>query len=107
MLRLCQVIDRINQWAGNVFCYLIIFMMLTGVYEVAMRYFFNRPVMGTYELSELMLAAIVFFGLAYTAVEQGHIRVDLITSILPKKIQAFLDDIATLTGIGIFTLIVI
>ena len=80
-------------------------MMLLTATDVTLRYLFRRPITGTLELTELMLAVLVAFGLAYTAVHNGHIRIDFIISRFCPRVQAFIDSITTLLGIGIFSVI--
>jgi TRAP-type mannitol/chloroaromatic compound transport system permease small subunit len=91
MLRLCKVIDRINHLAGNVFCYLILFMMLTGVYEVAMRYFFNRPTIWVWEMNGLMLCVLVALGGGFVLLKQSHVRVDILYDRFPERKKAVVD----------------
>lgn len=56
---------------------LFLLMMMTFV-DVVGRNFFNRPLNGAAELTELMLAAIVFLMLPFIAIRQKHIVVDLL-----------------------------
>ncbi len=72
------VISRINLWLGigsGLAAALI--MLLTG-FEVVMRYFFNRPTLWSVEISEYLLVACAYLGLAYTLEHGGHVRVELI-----------------------------
>jgi len=54
---------------------------------------FNRPVEGTYELTEYMMAFVVGFGIAYCAVLKGHISIELVVSRLPQRTQAIIDTV--------------
>ncbi len=85
--------------------FLAVMMFLTTA-DVILRYVFNRPITGAYELTGLMLAILVAFGLAYTQVHKGHIRIDFIISRFSPRVQAFVDSITTLIGIAIFSLII-
>src|SRR4030066_331803 len=65
-------------------------LMMLGAADVVGRYLFNSPIQGTMEVSELLLAGIVFFGWAYTQAARGHITVDLFFSRIPSRGQAIL-----------------
>jgi len=57
-------------------------MMLTCV-DVIGRYFFNTPVTGGFELTEMMLAALIFFGLPLVTIRNEHVMVDLLDPVTP------------------------
>ena len=100
------VIHNISNWlniAGA--CVLSILMFLTVV-DVSLRYFFNHPLRGTFELTELMMVAIVVLGLGYTAATGGHISVDIVVSRFKGRSRQTVDFINLVLGIAIFSLIV-
>lgn len=66
-------------------CLLFLLMALILV-EVLTRYVLHSPLGISDEMGGYMLVAITFMGLAYTWKEDGHVRVDLLISRLPKKI---------------------
>ena len=84
--------------------FLAVMMVLTGV-DVLGRYLFNKPVPGSYEMTEFMMPVVIAFGLAYCALEKGHVRVELVTSRLPKRTQAVMNTIVTLVFLGLFILV--
>ncbi|WP_253447436.1 TRAP transporter small permease [Halomonas sp. Y3] len=61
-------------------------MMLLTTADVTGRYFFNSPILGTVELTQLMLAALVFLSLPVVCWRQEHISVDLLDAIFPAKL---------------------
>ena len=83
---------------------LVSIMVLTGA-DVTLRYLFNSPITGSYELTEVLMVVIVAFGLAYCASEKGHVRVDLVVSRLPRRAQAVMNFIASLAFLSIFVII--
>jgi TRAP-type transport system small permease protein len=80
-------------------------MMFLTVVDVVGRYFFNRPVTGSYELIQFMMAILVSFGISYTAVEKGHVGVDLLTVKLTAKTRAIIACVTNLVGLALFALI--
>jgi TRAP-type C4-dicarboxylate transport system permease small subunit len=83
---------------------LVIMMLLTAL-DVIFRYIFNRPIAGSIELTEFMMAIMVSFGIAYCAVMGGHVSVDIVVSLLPKKTRTIIDTITTLLSLGLFLLV--
>lgn len=80
-------------------------MMLLTASDVIFRYIFNRPIAGSIELTEFMMATMVSFGIAYCAVLGGHVSVDVVVSLLPKKVRTIIGIITTLLSLGLFLLI--
>jgi TRAP-type transport system small permease protein len=67
--------------------WLLLAVALVTVADALLRYFVGRPIQGTFEGSELVLAAIIFFGMPYTSLTDGHISVDFLTSRLGARTQ--------------------
>lgn len=87
-------VDRFNCWTGRIVSYLAIVMMLTIMYEVISRYFFNAPTLWSTELNIYLLCAYVLLSGGAIMQENGHVRVDLLWTTLSKRGQA-VADIAT------------
>jgi len=83
---------------------LLIAMMLLVVSDVIMRYFFNNPITGTFELTRLGMACLVF-AVAYTAVKGQHVTVDLVMARQPKKVQAIFDSVTLFFGLALMVVI--
>jgi len=80
-------------------------MMLLTASDVTLRYVFNKPIVGSFDLTEYMMAIVVAFSLAYCAVMKGNVRVDLVVSRLSQRAQAIIDSVTGLLGLGLFSLI--
>jgi len=80
-------------------------MMLLTAADVAGRYFANRPIKGSWELVGLMLICAATWGLAYCQIQKGHIRVTVLLERFSPRLQAILNSLAYLIGIGAFSLI--
>jgi TRAP-type C4-dicarboxylate transport system permease small subunit len=61
-------------------------MMLLTTADVGGRYFFNSPILGAVELTQLMLAALVFLSLPVVCWRQEHVSVDLLDAVFPVKL---------------------
>jgi TRAP-type C4-dicarboxylate transport system permease small subunit len=72
---------------------LLFFLMLLTLVDVVSRYIFNAPINGSFEITELLLAAIIFSALPLVSAKDDHITVDLIDAFVPRFI-AWLRDVA-------------
>jgi TRAP-type C4-dicarboxylate transport system permease small subunit len=80
-------------------------ILLTCV-DVSMRYFFNRPLAGTYDLVSLMGAVIAAFAMPYTMVMKGHVAVDLVVRKLSGKKKLAIETVTHVVGILLFLIMV-
>jgi TRAP-type C4-dicarboxylate transport system permease small subunit len=80
--------------------------MLITTADVVGRGFFNKPIAGTFELSEYMLAVIILLGAAYTQQVKGHVAVDFLTSRFSMKTQALCQMLVLFLSLFIVTILV-
>jgi len=80
-------------------------MMFLTVADVSLRYLFNKPILGSYEMTEYMMAMLVAFTIAYCAVNRGHVNVDLVITRIPERARATLSIFTDLICIIFFSLI--
>ena len=105
-------LQRLDGWghaADRALCIasaaIILFMMLLTTVDVVLRYAFNSPLPGVYELQEFMLVGVVFLALAYIQSSNGHIYVDLLTNRLSERGQAVTKIFSHAVSLLIFGLI--
>jgi len=80
-------------------------MMFLIMTDVVLRYVFNSPLSGSYEIIEYMMAILIAFAVVYCAHQQGHVSVDILFDHLPKNFQAILRCLTTLVVFILFLLI--
>lgn len=69
-------------------CAAILFvMMLLTISDVALRYLFNAPLRGAYELTELSLAMLIYSGLPLVSLRNQHVTTDFLDRYLDRKGQ--------------------
>lgn len=90
--------------AVGVLC--VILMMVLTTADVVARYIFNSPTMWADEMAAYLLIAIVFLGLAQTLRTNNHIRIDVLTSLLPPHVRRVLEVIAHVVGF-VFAIVLI
>ena len=78
-----------------------IFVVVSTLFDVFLRYFFNRPIAGVIELNQCMMPIMVFMAVAVTQRRQGHIGVTLIVSRLKEHYQVFFEIICYMLAIGV------
>jgi len=81
----------INRIIKNLCLILLFFMMILGTVDVIGRYLFNHPILGTFEIFEILLPAIVLLGLGYTQENRAHVRMEIFISRLSVRKQTFLN----------------
>lgn len=81
------------------------FMMVLTLVDVIGRYLLSIPVTGAFEITEFMLASVIFLGLPLVTSNEGHITVDIIDSFISPFIVNFLEAVATLIGAAGFSLL--
>src|SRR5262245_22678539 len=79
--------------AALIFC----LMLLTCV-DVVGRYFFNKPVLGGFKLTEMLLAALIFAVLPLVTLRGEHIIVDILDPVTPDWLFRVQHLVATLLG---------
>jgi len=83
---LLKYIDKLSEWSGKVFAWLIIPLTFGLVYEVVARYVFNAPTIWAYDLSYMLCGTLFMMGVAYTIHHKAHVRVDVFYQTLsPRK----------------------
>jgi TRAP-type C4-dicarboxylate transport system permease small subunit len=71
-----------------------------------LRGFFNKPIPGTFEISQYMLAVFILLGAAYTQQVKGHVGVDFVTSRLSPRLRAICEILTTLLSLLIIAVVV-
>lgn len=84
-----KVID-IQQFISNIF---LIFIMSIITFDVLGRNLLNKPLKGTYEMTELGAALLVFFALAITHRKDDHITIDFFVERFSEKVRNILNGI--------------
>jgi TRAP-type C4-dicarboxylate transport system permease small subunit len=64
-------------------------MMLLTFADVIGRYAFSRPIPGAFEITEVLLAGLVFLGLPLVTARGEHVSVHLLDDRLPTGIRRF------------------
>lgn len=74
--------------------------------DVILRYFFNKPILGSLELSEIAMATLLFLCIGYVTRVREHFAVELVASRFPLKGQVMVERFGYLIGLVVCALIV-
>ena len=99
MRKVERMMTLIIEACGIIGVVILLAMMMMTVADVIMRYFFRQPIIGSMEISVTLMVCVVFLGIGWCALNDGHISVEIITGKLSKRGQALLngfDNIVTL-----------
>jgi len=83
-----KTIDTLIEKQGRLTSFLIVPLLFIVLYEVMMRYAFNAPTIWGFEATMFVYGMHYMLGLSFMENAQGHVRVDIVTNLLPKKVQA-------------------
>ena len=83
---------------GFIAAVMLFAMMLLTCADVIGRYFLDRPIFGAFELTETLLAALIFAGLQLVTLRNEHVTVDLLDPITPDWILQLQHIIACAIG---------
>jgi TRAP-type C4-dicarboxylate transport system permease small subunit len=85
--------------------WVLVALMAYTVFDVILRYVFNKPFSGSLEVTEFAMSVIVFLGIAYCGWTGGHVAVDILNRPLQDPRLKFVPVILTLVGAILFVMI--
>ncbi len=95
---MARLLDRLT--------WMVLFVMMTmTMADVLLRKLTNTTIIGAGEITEMMMAVVVFCSLAQCQVEEGHIRIDLIMRKAGPRIQSVVDMVTQFLCFGLFCLV--
>lgn len=100
-----RIITVIADVAATISMVLIVGIMFFTTVDVVGR-FFDHPILGSYQISELILVWIICLAWPFTTGVNGHVRMEILISHLPQTAQNVIGLITQLLGLGIFILLV-
>jgi len=76
----------------------VVFMAISIDYEVVMRYLFVRPTSWVTDFCTYFILYICFLGTAWVLASEGHIKLEILLSVLSPKVQRVMNIITSLVG---------
>jgi len=100
--RVVETIARISMYVAVGL--LVPWPVLFTLYMLQRQFF--MPWIFVEEFTMYWMVAIICLGLAYTLFRRGHVRLDTLTKLLPKKISSILEVLVVLLGLAMLCLFV-
>jgi len=91
MLRLSHIIDNINKWVGKFVSLWIVVMTGVVMYEVIMRYVFNKPTIWAHELSLYIFGSMFILAGGYALHQKRMVNMDVFYGRFSAKGRAIFD----------------
>ena len=85
---------RYISWAGLAATF---FLMVVTTIDVILRKLpINASITGSYDMTEMGMVVIVFFGIAYFQSEHGHVRVEMFVEKFPYTVRCIVEGVVNL-----------
>jgi TRAP-type mannitol/chloroaromatic compound transport system permease small subunit len=88
MERFIKFADKLSEWFGKSFAWLILLMTFGVSYEVFVRYMLRAPTVWAFDVTYIMYGALFMMGGAYTLSRDGHVRADFLYRLWRPRVQA-------------------
>jgi TRAP-type C4-dicarboxylate transport system permease small subunit len=98
---------RIDIFMGYASACVVLVIMVFVSTDVVGRYFFNHPIPGTFEFSEVLLALIIFLALPYVQYLKANIAIRILSDRYPPRASKIFNIFCLLLGTVTFGLIAI
>lgn len=99
------LVERLQRAQLRLACGALIVLMMVTVLDVFLRYVFNRPIRGSYDIVECMLLIFVFHGMAAGFFGRRNIAIDLIDTFAGARAVALLIRLADVLSVVVLLLI--
>lgn len=105
-----KILDALSRWMGYVSAVAIMVLMLLVVADVSGRYLSSwiswaKPITGSSELASFIMIIVVFPALAWAALTNKHVQVDLLVARLSPRAQAIFGSATLLAALGTYVVI--
>ncbi len=80
-------------------------MMLLTIVDVVGRYLIGRPVPGAFEVTQVLMAVLIFTALPLVSARQEHVEIALFERVLPACVAAWRNAAVHLLGTAVAALV--
>lgn len=91
LLKVSRVIDTINGQIGRKMAWLILLAVIVATVNAIIRKLFNVSSNAWLELQWMLFGAVFLLCASWTLQVKEHIRIDIVNSQLPKRVQRWID----------------
>lgn len=95
----------IHLLSGGLAGIILFVIMMVTIVDVAGRDLFNAPLPGAFEMTQLLMAALIYAGLPSVSRQESHITIDLLDSVTPSVLVRTRQILVNLLGGGCMAVI--
>lgn len=95
--------DTIKKWhvyvdtaLAYISAVLVMFMMVLSSTDILLRYLFNRPIAGAYELMQFVMGGVAFLAFSYVQLKRANITVDVVSEKFTGRTEVAVDILSLL-----------
>lgn len=88
MIVLYRLAERAASWAGKLGAFCALLAGLFTCLDIAIRNFGGQGILGTVDITQLMIVACAFLTIPYGFMTESHVSVDIVTTRLPLRGRA-------------------
>ena len=99
--RLARIARRFEAGLGLAAGAVLFAMMALTFVDVVGRYVLSRSIPGGFEITQIMMAMLIFAGLPLVSGREEHVTVDLVDHLLPARLRRVLRVIVELACAGL------
>lgn len=81
-------------------------IMFLTVFDIVARSLFRMPILGSYEITQFLLAIFVLLGIGYTEQVDGHVKVTLFSERMPRRLRIGFDIFVSFLSSILFAVVV-
>ncbi|MBI3375828.1 MAG: TRAP transporter small permease subunit [Betaproteobacteria bacterium] len=96
LLRFSRAVDAINECVGRATYWLILVAVLVSAGNALVRYSLNVSSNAWLEIQWYLFSAVFLLCAGYTLLHNQHVRIDVITGHLSKRLQTWVDILGTI-----------
>ncbi|WP_324751738.1 TRAP transporter small permease subunit [Roseovarius sp. Pro17] len=93
---LLAVADGISVTLGYVAQAMVLILIASMLYEVVARYAFGAPTLWAFDIAYMSTGVLFVLGAAQALREDAHVRIDFLSSKMPRRVRGAIDGIAFL-----------
>ncbi len=107
LLRISRAIDRATAFIGRSVTWLILLSILVSAANATSRKLFSVSSNGWLELQWYLFGAAYLFAASYTLQRNEHVRIDIVSNLLPKAVRNWIELLGHIFVLLPFTIIMV
>ena len=98
MIAFYRLAERAASWAGKIGAFCALLAGLFTCLDIVIRNLGGQGILGTVDITQLMIVACAFLTIPYGFMSDSHVAVDFVTTRLPLRARALCRAFAALLG---------